>query len=201
MTPVSPEQRRALDQLADLVAPGTYLAGGVAVAMRLRHRASRDLDLFQPGHELLRPGVTLPTPRVILIDRAEGSLHLEVDTVPASLLRYAYPHLEPPELLAEAPLPIASVSDLGCMKLSAIGGRGARRDFWDFHALMRSCGRPLAGWLELFERKYADVDVGYVVRALVYFDDAEAEPPLPGLDGPAWATVRRDLEAAVRELS
>jgi hypothetical protein len=198
--PISPPQRRALEHLAKIVAPGTYLAGGVAVALRLLHRTSRDLDLFKPDGDLLRRDVTLPSLSILVVERSEGSLHLEVDSVPTSVLRYAYPHLEPPEDIRDVPVPVASLADLGCMKLSAIGGRGARRDFWDFHAIMSASGRALPWWLDLFEKKFAGVDVGHVVRALVYFDDAEAEPPLPGLDPPRWAGLRADLEAAVRAL-
>lgn len=72
--------------------------------------------------------------------RAEGTLHLEVSGIPASILRYPYPLLHPPEHLPGIPIPVASFDDLICMKLSAIAGRGARRDFWDLHAMLTARG-------------------------------------------------------------
>ncbi len=33
---------------------------------------------------------------------------------------------------------LASLEDLGCMKLAAIAQRGAKKDFFDLHALLRA---------------------------------------------------------------
>jgi hypothetical protein len=46
MSGISDAQRAALATLAAVVDPTTYLGGGVAIALRLAHRQSRDLDLF-----------------------------------------------------------------------------------------------------------------------------------------------------------
>ena len=48
MIGVTPAQRDALKLLAGVVGPTSYLAGGVAVAARLGHRQSLDLDVFVP---------------------------------------------------------------------------------------------------------------------------------------------------------
>jgi predicted nucleotidyltransferase component of viral defense system len=52
------------------------------------------------------------------------------------LIEYRYPLLAPPELRAGLPVPVASLDDLASMKLSAIAGRGAARDFWDLHTIV-----------------------------------------------------------------
>jgi hypothetical protein len=44
MSSISDAQRAALEALAPILDPTTYLGGGVAVALRLAHRQSRDLD-------------------------------------------------------------------------------------------------------------------------------------------------------------
>jgi hypothetical protein len=47
VAPLSAEQRRALARLNEAgLLRSLYLAGGVAVALHLRHRSSVDLDLF-----------------------------------------------------------------------------------------------------------------------------------------------------------
>ena len=73
-------------------------------------------------------------------------------------------------------LPVGAAADLVAMKLSAVAGRGTKRDFWDLHVLLTASGRSLADALALFQRKYAREEVGHVVRSLVYFGDADAEP-------------------------
>jgi hypothetical protein len=120
---LSSAQRTALEVLARAVEPSTYLAGGVAVALRLHHRQSRDLDLFTAESDPAALVSALVDPTIRVLTRAEGTLYLEVGGVPASILRYCYPLLGPPECLSGIPLPVASLDDLECMKLSAIAGR------------------------------------------------------------------------------
>ena len=87
-----------------------------------------------------------------------------------------------------------------CMKLSAIAGRGARRDFWDLHELLAASHMPLAEALDLYGRKYAHVDRGHVVRSLAYFADADAEPMPKELTALAWEHIKRDFESWVTSL-
>src|SRR5690606_35470801 len=58
-------------------------------------------------------------PGVEIEDRAPGTLHHRVDEIPVSLIEYRYPLLAPPSPIADLPLPVASIDDLACMKLSA----------------------------------------------------------------------------------
>lgn len=199
--PLNEAQRAALEALAPFVCRDFYLAGGVAVALRLRHRSSRDLDLFtgeRDPRELEESLTTLPAVRVT--GRAEGTLHLDVAGVPVSLLRYRYPLVGALESSDAIPVRLASTDDLVCMKLSAIGGRGARRDFWDLHEMLVASRLPLAAALDLFARKYPGTDRGHVVRALAYFADADAEPMPAELDPPRWEAIKRDLIDWVRAL-
>lgn len=77
---ITPAQRTALVTLAAVVDPSTYLAGGVAIALRLRHRESRDLDLFTPEDPTEHADALLdPELHTRIVGRANGTLHLEVD--------------------------------------------------------------------------------------------------------------------------
>ena len=197
---ISPAQRQALHTLSALALPSAYLAGGVAVALRLHHRTSRDLDLFVPDGD---PAGLAPRlgAGVRVLSRAEGTLYLDVAGVPASIIRYGYPLLAPAERLEGIEVPVASLDDLECMKLSAIAGRGARRDFWDLHAMLAARDRTLEEALSAFARKYRTDDVGHVVRSLVYFEDAEAEPMPARLTTAHWSRIRADLCAWVVALA
>ena len=91
---------------------------------------------------------------------------------------------------------------LVCMKLSAIAGRGAAKDFWDLDGLLAAGAAhgSLAHALELFVRKYSTEDAGHVVRSLVYFGEADAAPLPLGLTPERWAEVKRAIVERVRAL-
>jgi len=200
VTTLSDAQRAALEILASVVDPTTYVGGGVAVALRLGHRQSRDLDLFVPSSDPVAMSPALERPGIRILTRADGTLHLEVSGIPASILRYQYPLLQPAEHILGVPIPVASFDDLICMKLSAIAGRGARRDFWDLHAMLTARRQPLREAIEAYGRKYATEDVGHVVRSLTYFAEAESEPLPTGLTQTDWENIQAELRAWVRQL-
>ena len=194
---ITGNQRAALEKLASVLGDGFYLVGGVAVAAHLAHRTSRDLDLFATSDPNDLRTQLDHLAGVEIESRAPGTLHLRVDEIPVSLIEYRYPLLAPPTSIASLPVPVASLDDLACMKLSAIAGRGAARDFWDLHTIVTRTGRPLPDFLDAFRRKYPVEDIGHVLRSLVYFGDAG--DPLPkGLSPSRWDRIRRDFETWVR---
>ena len=193
-------QRSVLAKLASVVADSCYLAGGVAVAAHLGHRRSRDLDLFSIADPTALLQQLERVPGVTIDGRAPGTLHLRVDGIPVSLIEYRYPMLTSPSPVAELSVNVAAIEDLACMKLSAIAGRGAARDFWDLHAMICATGTSLAEVLIAFGRKYPVEDQGHVVRSLAYFGDADAAPLPDGLEVAAWQRIRADVEGWVRAL-
>ncbi len=85
------------------------------------------------------------------------------------------------------------------MKLSAIASRGMRKDFVDMHHLITHF-RPLEAYLELYTKKYATHDVGHVVRSLVYFADADAEPDIEMRHPLDWPRLKADFGKWVNAL-
>jgi hypothetical protein len=205
MTGITEAQRVGLVRLAPWLDPGTYLVGGVAIALVLNHRTSLDLDLFVPREleeDRLAEHLTANLPDLRIVSRARGTLHLELGGVPTSILSYRYPTLSPPSAREGIAVPVASEDDLVCMKLSAIAGRGAAKDFWDLDMLLDhgAGGGTLAEALRLFARKYASEDVGHVVRSLAYFGDADGAPLPAGLDAKVWGEVKGRMAGRVRAL-
>jgi hypothetical protein len=193
-------QRRVLRAVGPTVsAAGFYLVGGTAVALRLGHRQSVDLDWFRPDpieDPLALVGeLGVGGPRWHVEGLAPGTLHARVDGVAVSLLRYTYPLLAPLLDWPEYGCRLASLEDLGCMKLAAIAQRGAKKDFFDLHALLRA-GQTLPQLLQAFARKYSDADPAPVLVGLCYFDDADLDPDPVRLTAPAWATVREEIRQA-----
>jgi len=205
MEGITAAQRLALAALTPALDEATYLAGGVAIAIELHHRMSLDLDLFV-GHdfdsERLAERLTPAVPALRIVGRAPGTLHAEIDQVPISILSYRYPLLAPTRTTAGLPIPVASLEDLACMKVSAIAGRGAAKDFWDLYELLRSGigGGDLEGVLRLYRRKFPIEDVGHAIRSLAYFGDADAAPLPRGLEPEHWRTMKRDIARRVKAL-
>lgn len=193
-------QRRVLRAVGPrLSAAGFYLVGGTAVAIHLGHRRSVDLDWFRPDpieDPLALAGeLSIAGPSWQVEGLAPGTLHARVHDVAVSLLRYTYPLLAPLLAWPEYGCGMASLEDLGCMKLAAIAQRGAKKDFFDLHALLRA-GHTLPQLLQAFARKYASADPAPVLVGLCYFDDADLDPDPVRLTSPAWEIVRKEIRQA-----
>lgn len=161
-----------------------YLAGGTALAVRLGHRVSLDLDLFADIEALdddLRRSIVDALSQGRSIDLKQDSnlgLVVEVDGVMTSFFTYGYSLLSPAD--AVDGLQVANVLDVGLMKLDAIAGRGMRKDFYDVYFIARQI--PLEVLFERSADKYPrSHSFGMrVLAALVDFDiaDQQDEPTL-----------------------
>ena len=197
---ITDAQRLALQKLRPALSADCYLAGGVAVAAHLGHRSSHDLDLFADSDPTtLRYGIER-IEGVVVQSQSSGTLYLTIDGVPVSLIQYRYALLDSPGQVASLAVPVASIPDLACMKLSAISSRGAARDFWDLHAIIEATRLDLTTYLDAYRVKFPVEDLGHVIRSLVYFGDAEAGPLPNGLTPTHWEVIRTDFERWVRPL-
>lgn len=202
---ITQAQRDALVQMAPALEDSTYLAGGVAVATALHHRLSLDLDLFVTHDfdpERLAERLSPRAPTLRIVGRAAGTLHAEVLGVPVSVLSYRYPLLAPHRNEVGLAVPLASLEDLACMKVSAVAGRGAAKDFWDLHALLACgvAGGDLAQALQLYRRKFPVEDIGHAIKSLAYFGDADSAPLPRGLSPERWQSLKADFAGWVRSL-
>ena len=169
---------------------GFYLAGGTGLALQLGHRRSLDLDFFRQESfndaQLLQQLQRFP--EFSLTGRDRQTLHVRISGVKISFLGYDYPVLFPCRPFLE--VPVADPKDIGSMKISAIAGRGTRRDFVDLYMVARQEG--LKALLDLFQRKFAEANYNrvHVLKSLTYFDDADAEP-MPNMLVPlVWPEVK-----------
>lgn len=209
-TGLADEQLRALDRLNGVAfMRDLYLAGGTAVAFRLQHRRSLDLDLFGPDDridlEAIRKAMTRLFDDAQVVAMTDVTLQVRAAGTRIDVVRYPYPLLVPAEP-GPARFPTAGLEDLATMKLAAIARRGIRRDFWDLHAIVTGSPVTLDNALDAYQRRHgvAEPDLYHVIRALTLFDDAEREgTPLEGMTPTLWRTIRdyfRDAAAhALRE--
>jgi hypothetical protein len=164
------KQQRLLRLLGPVVtARKFYLGGGTALALRLGHRRSVDLDWFTRQRirdpmllaQFLRDAVISLT--ALRVD--EGTLHARVAGVEVSWLEYPYPLLQPCERLAVFQCDLAAVPDLAAMKLSAIAQRGAKKAYVDLYALLLR-GISLQQMLAWYQKKFSIEDTAHLFYSL-----------------------------------
>lgn len=173
-----------------------YLAGGTALALQLGHRQSIDLDFFikkLPLHQKILDN--FKKEKLLLFPSDETGLNLELQGVKVSFLQYPYPLLE--QIFEYDGVKLASVLDIACMKLNAIIQRGEKKDFYDLFEILKRYS--LEEILGAFDQKFKDfrIEKLSLLKALIYFDDAEgsAEPIL--IKKMPWEKVKQKIAVEV----
>lgn len=157
-----------------------YLAGDTALALQLGHRDSIDFDFFSTksfsteelfkkvektfaGHEILKTGEAKDTLTFIVNSR-----------IKISFFAYSYELIE--SLLDEDNFKLASIEDIGAMKLSAITSRSVLKDYVDLYFIFQHI--KLEALLGVTKEKFPTIEINPILKSLVYFDDIEEEPIL-----------------------
>lgn len=169
-----------------------YLAGGTALALRLGHRRSVDLDFFTENR--MRQGVrrsllhALDSYPLETLEDFDGNLLLTVQGLQVGFFSYSSPLLDPVDQVAGVAL--ASVTDIGLMKLDALIGRGSRKDFYDLYHIL-----PLVSIERLFEMSRAKYPQArdfplMAAESLVLFENADRDVQPALLVETPWEDVR-----------
>jgi predicted nucleotidyltransferase component of viral defense system len=176
-----------------------YLAGGTGLALHLGHRFSVDLDFFSPNGDAVGPDEravlrkSFEEPSLAITHDKDMTFVANWRGVGLSFFQLSlYPLVELPLLLDG--VPIASLAEIGAMKLAAIIDRGTRKDLVDLYYILQRV--PLDELFQLAAIKYARVRTFAIsaTRALAYFEDAEALPMPQMLDHTPWIKMKRFLE-------
>lgn len=195
-------ERQALLPLLSPLKSRFYLAGGTALALQKGHRDSIDFDFFtdqpfNPTQLQQEMASLLESHTVTVTQAAPNTLGSLVDsTIRLSFMTYQYPLIEP--LLDSPSLKLASVLDIGCMKLSAIISRSTLKDYVDLYTILQDVN--LDTLLKATQQKFPSVDPNVMLKALVYFDDVQEEPIAfqPGF-AVERTTIETFLQTKVRE--
>lgn len=170
------EKRQALLPSLGAFKKDFYLAGGTALALQIGHRVSIDFDFFKENdfetgnlyervHEVFG--------EVARIQESQNTLSVVVQgDVKISFIKYRYPLID--KCIETKYLRLASLSDIGCMKLGAIVSRAELKDYVDLYFILKSF--PLVVLLDTLTKKIASLDRNLVLKALVSFDDISMEP-------------------------
>jgi hypothetical protein len=181
-----------------------YLAGGTGLALHLGHRFSVDLGFFSPAADAVGPDelaalrAAFADPSLVITHDKDMTFVATWQGVGVSFFRLAlYPLVQEPLPLEGAP--VATVEEIGAMKLAAIMARGTRKDYVDLYFILQRA--PLERLFAVAAVKYAPVRTFAIsaVRALTYFVDAEATPMPQMIERASWTTIKRFLERQALE--
>ena len=202
---VTPLMRRLMTELGQQPwMDRFYLAGGTALALRIGHRRSIDLDFFSATDPIDAPSrhaivASLDRDHLAVIEDVDGNLLLRVDdALHVAFLSYGYPLLDEPDTVAD--MHVASMRDVGLMKLDAVVSRGSRKDYYDLFCIAQR--HPLEHLLEQAETKYPyarDFPL-MAVESLLQLENADRDRQPEMLVDIGWDEVRAFFASEARRL-
>lgn len=182
-----------------------YLAGGTGLALMLGHRVSHDFDFF--NSELFNENTLIQKIQELnnftITAKDEHTLHIVIKDINVSFLGYNYPLLfQTNEYKSNTgiSLCVADERDIACMKISAIGSRGTKRDFIDLYMIAQQYSLPEL--FKFFKQKFSMTPYNniHILKSLIYFIDAESEPMPDMLISLSWDTVKQFFTSEVPKL-
>jgi len=202
---VPPLLRDLLAEIGQMPFAGRfYLAGGTALALQLGHRVSVDLDFFSDVDEVgddSRAEIVAAFKQrraIRVLEDVFGNLLMEIEDTHVGFFSYGYPLLEPPAEVSGVRL--AGLLDIGMMKLDALIGRGARKDFYDIYFIAQQV--PLEEMLHQGPVKYPyarDYEM-MALTSLTYFENADQQRAIESFPPTDWATVKDFFVAEARRM-
>lgn len=156
-----------------------YMIGGTALSLQLGLRESFDFDFCvreQFNNEILLEELK-KIGRVEVLQNQKGTCDVIINEVQVSF--FYYPNIVINDFVTTEEMPnlkLASILDISIMKITAIGGRGAKKDFFDLYNIIDKCDINIDEIAEGLIKKCGDkVNYVNIIMGLSYFEDAENE--------------------------
>lgn len=188
---VKPELLRILDQAMQIDAfKGLRLVGGTALALQIGHRESVDMDLFgKIDFEEQENNINI-IGNVGFLKKSRNINVLSINNIKVDIVNYKYPWIS--AVVKEDNYRLASLPDIGAMKLNAISGRGTKKDFVDLFYLLKIFS--IDELFDFYAKKFDDGNLFLVKKSLTYFDDADMEPMPVMKENIAWEEIKKQLQ-------
>ena len=177
------------------------LVGGTALALRLGHRKSIDLFLFNINQfsipQLRIDMMTQLSDRVIFNSSAKNPLGIfgYLEGVKLDLCRHNYPLVKPVEVIEG--IRMWSLEDIAASKIFAISRRGTKKDFWDLERLLAEFTLDeITGFY--FERYTPDLAIS-ISKMLTWFDEADDSDSPVCLLGKNWNQIKKSISKKINQ--
>lgn len=173
------------------------LVGGTSLALQIGHRISIDIDLFGKitGDEYEVSNQINAISSATVLNKTKNINIFLINDIKVDIVNYPYPWLSPPILTSN--LKLASITDIAAMKLSAITGRGTKKDFIDLFFLLKEFN--LKEMFSFYKKKYPDGSEFLVLKSLTHFNDAEEDESPVMLIQQNWETIKEHITDAVKQ--
>lgn len=176
---------------------GFYLVGGTALALKMGHRKSVDIDLFSnfsfdTAQMLENLSADFP---FHLFFSANNTIKGSINNVQIDILAHRYPLVGEPVILEN--ISMLSVEDIIAMKLNAISVSGQRvKDFIDIYFLLDEYS--VEEMIAFYKKKYTQYNEANVLKSLCWFEDVDHSdwPILLKTPKLKWETVKRKITKA-----
>jgi len=177
-----------------------YLAGGTGLALQIGHRFSVDLDFFSDlpeavdqEHRKAILNILTNDPSLMVTWDKDGTFVAHWRGVGVSFFRLdRHPLTKPP--ISIGGIQVATVEEIGAMKLAAILSRGSRKDYIDLYFILQQTTLTQLFEISAIKYPYNAAFPIFAVRALAYFDDAESDPMPRMIRSVKWEQIKAYLE-------
>ncbi len=159
--------------------PNYYMIDGTALSLQLGLRESYDFDFCvkeQFNNEILLHELqTLGEMEVK--QNQKGTCDVILNGVQVSFFYYPNPVIKKFTKTEQMPkLNMASILDIAVMKIVAIGGRGAKKDFFDLYNIIKKDNVTIDELAKgLMQKCGENINYANTIMGLSYFEDAEQE--------------------------
>lgn len=204
---LSRQTKKALDFLSKerwIQESGWYLAGGTALALQTGIRKSHDLDFFIISKDFDEKKLL-----VNFIENTDWKTEVEEkNTIYGELFGskvsfIAYPFFIPlQEKIQYGFISVLQPVDIAVMKIIAISQRGKKRDFFDLYWCANNI-EPLEQTIKRLKKQYPFVahDYHHVLKALVYFEDAESDPDPEICFKSNWSEIKKFFKKEIPQIT
>lgn len=177
-----------------------YLVGGTALALLYGHRISVDLDLFGKTeidrYQLLENLRKLGS--VKIFQDTVSILQILISDTKVDIVKYPYDLIKPIKI--DDGVRLASPQDIAAMKVTAIGTRATKKDFFDLYVLLEHY--QISEIINFCHIKFPDRDLFHYIKSLTYFDEVEKDDENPKmLIEVGWNQVKDRIRREVNKIS
>ena len=156
-----------------------YMIGGTGLSLQLGLRESYDFDFCVKSqfNNIILLNELRNIGNVEVMQNQKGTCDVLLNGVQVSFFYYPNEVIKDFVKAEEMPkLKIASVLDIAVMKMVAIGGRGAKKDFFDLYNIIERCNISVGELVNgLIQKCGESINYVNIIMGLSYFEDAEDE--------------------------
>lgn len=173
------------------------LVGGTALSLMLGHRLSIDIDLFTTSafdEKFVLNHLAKNYP-VEVKNMFENTLLLQISQIKVDILAHQYRWQLP--TITKENVRLASLEDIGAMKLHAIFQDGSRiKDFVDMHFLLEH--NSLKTYLDFYQKKYGG-NSSLAALSLLHYDSIDRDVQVKIMKGKdvTWQKIEERLKKSV----